>query len=88
VYILDEPTTGLSLADVHQLIEVLLRLRRNSHTVIIIEHHLDVIKCADWVLDLGPEGGEQGGLVVAEGTPEEITENPDSYTGKHLLGFV
>ena len=88
LYLLDEPTTGLSLADVHQLIEVLLRLRRNGHTVIIIEHHLDVIKCADWVIDLGPEGGERGGLVVAEGTPEEITENPDSYTGKHLLGFV
>jgi len=88
VYILDEPTTGLALADVHQLIEVLFRLRRNGHTVIIIEHHLDVIKCADWVIDLGPEGGERGGLVVAEGTPEEITENPDSYTGKHLLSFV
>ena len=88
VYILDEPTTGLSLADVHQLIEVLLRLRRNGHTVIIIEHHLDVIKCADWVLDLGPEGGEMGGLVVAEGPPEKIAENPDSYTGQHLIELV
>ena len=88
VYILDEPTTGLALADVHQLIEVLLRLRRNGHTVIVIEHHLDVIKCADWVLDLGPEGGERGGLVVAEGPPEEIAKNPDSYTGQHLVGMV
>ncbi len=88
MYILDEPTTGLSLADVHQLIEVLLRLRRNGHTVIIIEHHLDVIKCADWVLDLGPEGGEMGGLVVAEGPPEKIAENPDSYTGQHLIELV
>ena len=88
VSILDEPTTGLALADVHQLIEVLLRLRRNGHTVIVIEHHLDVIKCADWVLDLGPEGGERGGLVVAEGPPEEIARNPDSYTGQHLVGMV
>mgnify|MGYP000238726644 FL=1 len=88
VYILDEPTTGLALADIHQLIEVLLRLRRNGHTVIVIEHHLDVIKCADWVVDLGPEGGECGGLIVAEGTPEEIAKNPDSYTGQHLVGKV
>jgi excinuclease ABC subunit A len=88
VYILDEPTTGLALADIHQLIEVLLRLRRNGHTVIVIEHHLDVIKCADWVVDLGPEGGECGGLIVAEGTPDEIAKNPDSYTGQHLVGMV
>jgi len=88
VYILDEPTTGLALADIHQLIEVLLRLRRNGHTVIVIEHHLDVIKCADWVVDLGPEGGECGGLIVAEGTPDEIAKNPDSYTGQHLVGKV
>ncbi len=88
VYILDEPTTGLALADIHQLIEVLLRLRRNGHTVIVIEHHLDVIKCADWVIDLGPEGGERGGLLVAEGPPDEIAKNPDSYTGQHLIGFV
>ena len=88
LYILDEPTTGLSLYDVHQLIEVLLRLRRNGHSVIIIEHHLDVIKCADWVIDLGPEGGERGGLIVAQGTPQEITQNTNSYTGKHLLKFI
>jgi excinuclease ABC subunit A len=84
VYILDEPTTGLAMSDVHQLIEVLLRLRRNGHTVIIIEHHLDVVKCADWVLDLGPEGGEHGGDIVAEGTPKEVARNKHSYTGKHL----
>ena len=84
-YILDEPTTGLALSDVHQLIEVLLRLRRNGHTVIVIEHHLDVIKCADWVIDLGPEGGELGGEVVATGPPEEVAREPGSYTGQHLI---
>ena len=84
VYILDEPTTGLSLFDVHQLTEVLLRLRRNGHTVIVIEHHLDVIKCADWVIDLGPEGGELGGFIVAEGPPEKIIKVKASYTGLHL----
>ena len=72
------------MSDVHQLIEVLLRLRRNGHTVIVIEHHLDVVKCADWVLDLGPEGGEHGGGIVAEGTPKEVASNKHSYTGKHL----
>ena len=72
------------MSDVHQLIEVLLRLRRNGHTVIIIEHHLDVVKCADWVLDLGPEGGEYGGDIVAEGTPKDVARNKHSYTGKHL----
>jgi excinuclease ABC subunit A len=84
VYILDEPTTGLSMFDVHQLTEVMLRLRRNGHTVIVIEHHLDVVKCADWVIDLGPEGGELGGLIVAEGPPEDIVKIEDSYTGLHL----
>jgi excinuclease ABC subunit A len=88
VYILDEPTTGLALADVHQLIDVLLRLRRNGHTVIVIEHHMDVIKCADWIIDLGPEGGEHGGLVVAEGPPDLVAKAPGSYTGQHLAGFV
>jgi excinuclease ABC subunit A len=86
-YILDEPTTGLSLSDVHQLIEVLLRLRRNGHTVIVIEHHLDVIKCADWIIDLGPEGGELGGEVVVAGTPDEVAREPGSYTGQHLIGM-
>jgi len=87
-YILDEPTTGLALSDVHQLIEVLLRLRRNGHTVIVIEHHLDVIKCADWIIDLGPEGGERGGEIVAVGPPEEVAREPCSYTGQHLNGMV
>ena len=87
-YILDEPTTGLALSDVHQLIEVLLRLRRNGHTVIVIEHHLDVIKCADWIIDLGPEGGELGGEVVVAGTPDEVAREPGSYTGQHLNGMV
>ena len=84
IYVLDEPTTGLAMSDVHQLIEVLLRLRRNGHTVIIIEHHLDVIKCADWVIDLGPEGGELGGHIVAEGPPSAVSEEKSSYTGQHL----
>tara|TARA_B100001113_G_scaffold77978_1_gene61129 strand:+ start:13178 stop:16153 length:2976 start_codon:yes stop_codon:yes gene_type:complete len=88
MYILDEPTTGLALSDVHQLIDVLLRLRRNGHTVIVIEHHLDVIKCADWVIDLGPEGGERGGYIIAQGTPEEISNNADSFTGKHLQNLL
>ena len=88
LYILDEPTTGLSLSDVHQLTDVLLRLRRNGHTVIVIEHHLDVVKCADWVIDLGPEGGERGGCIVAEGTPQDISKNSDSFTGKHLKNLV
>ena len=88
VYILDEPTTGPSLFDVHQLTEVLLRLRRNGHTVIVIEHHLDVIKCADWVIDLGPEGGERGGNIIAQGTPQEISNNLNSFTGKHLQNLL
>ena len=84
VYILDEPTTGLSMADVDQLIQVLLRIRENGHTVIIIEHNLDVAKSSDWIIDLGPEGGDNGGGVVAIGTPEEVANNPDSYTGQFL----
>ena len=88
VYILDEPTTGLAMSDVHQLIDVLLRLRRNGHTVIVIEHHLDVVKCADWVLDLGPEGGERGGAIVAEGTPQQVANSKASFTGKHLQELV
>ncbi len=84
VYILDEPTTGLHTADIHKLINVLNRLVEGGNTVIVIEHNLDVIKTADYILDLGPEGGDNGGLVIAEGTPEEIAEIAESYTGKYL----
>jgi len=84
VYILDEPTTGLSLSDTRQLIDVLLRLRSHGHTVIIIEHHLDVIKSCDWVIDLGPEGGDAGGEIICEGTPEDVARNMESHTGRYL----
>ena len=84
MYILDEPTTGLSFSDVQQLIDVLLRLRATGHSVIVIEHHLDVIKSADWVIDLGPEGGDRGGKVVAVGTPEDVAKVKGSFTGKFL----
>ncbi len=88
VYVLDEPTTGLAMADVHQLIEVLLRLRRNGHTVIVIEHHLDVIRCSDWIIDLGPEGGDEGGRIIAEGPPAVIAADPASYTGHYLAPLL
>ena len=84
VYILDEPTTGLHTADVQQLIEVLQRLVDGGNTVIVIEHNLDVIKTADYVIDLGPEGGDKGGMVVACGTPEDIAACETSYTGRYL----
>ena len=84
LYILDEPTTGLHLDDVKKLLGVLNRLVDAGNTVLVVEHHLDVIKCADWVVDLGPEGGEEGGEVVAEGTPEAVAQTPGSYTGKFL----
>ena len=84
MYILDEPTTGLSFSDVQQLIDVLLRLRTTGHSIIVIEHHMDVIKSADWVIDLGPEGGDRGGQVIACGTPEEITKVESSFTGQFL----
>ncbi|HXG08147.1 MAG TPA: excinuclease ABC subunit UvrA, partial [Nitrososphaera sp.] len=84
VYILDEPTTGLHFADVSKLLSVLKRLVDLGNTVIVIEHNLDVIASADWIVDLGPEGGEAGGYVVAEGTPEQVAENENSYTGKYL----
>ncbi len=82
---LDEPTTGLHFADIHNLLNVLNRLVDKGHTVIVIEHNLDVIKCADWIIDLGPEGGDRGGQIVAEGTPEQIAANPASHTGRYLL---
>jgi excinuclease ABC subunit A len=84
LYILDEPTTGLHFEDIQRLLDVLNRLVDAGNTVIVIEHNLDVIKCADWIIDLGPEGGEEGGYVIAEGTPEEITRMPHSYTGQFL----
>ncbi len=84
VYFLDEPTTGLHIADVHKLIDVLQQLVDNGNTVIVIEHNLELIKTSDYIIDIGPEGGDKGGTVVATGTPEEVTENPDSYTGKYL----
>ena len=83
-YILDEPTTGLHSADVERLIEILQRLVDQGNTVIVIEHNLDVIKTADYVIDLGPEGGDKGGEIIAKGSPEEIMANPVSYTGQFL----
>ena len=84
VYILDEPTTGLHFADVHKLTEILRRLAADGNTVIVIEHNLDVIKTADYIIDIGPEGGDKGGTVIASGTPEEVAESPVSYTGKYI----
>ena len=88
VYILDEPTTGLSFSDVQKLIDVLQELRDKGHTIIVIEHHLDVVKCCDWVIDLGPEGGERGGTLVGAGTPEQIAAIKESYTGQFLAGLL
>ena len=84
IYILDEPTTGLHFADVHKLTEILHRLTEDGNTVIVIEHNLDVIKTADYIIDIGPEGGDKGGTVIAEGTPEEVAKSPVSYTGKYI----
>jgi excinuclease ABC subunit A len=83
-YILDEPTTGLHFADVDRLLRVLHRLADLGNTVVVIEHNIDVIKTADWVIDLGPEGGDAGGRVVAMGTPTEVAETPESHTGHYL----
>ena len=88
IYILDEPTTGLHFADVHKLTEILRRLSADGNTVIVIEHNLDVIKTADYIIDMGPEGGDKGGTVIAEGTPEEIAKNPRSYTGKYISRMI
>ena len=84
IYILDEPTTGLHFADVHKLVEILHRLADGGNTVVVIEHNLDVIKTADYIIDMGPDGGDRGGTVVACGTPEEIIEIPESYTGQYV----
>ncbi|MGN1180971.1 MAG: excinuclease ABC subunit UvrA [Suilimivivens sp.] len=84
IYILDEPTTGLHFADVHKLVEILHRLTDGGNTVVVIEHNLDVIKTADYIIDMGPEGGDKGGQVIAKGTPEEVAENPVSYTGQYV----
>ena len=84
IYILDEPTTGLHFADVHKLTEILRRLADDGNTVIVIEHNLDVIKTADYIIDIGPEGGDRGGTIVAQGTPEEVAKNPKSYTGRYI----
>jgi excinuclease ABC subunit A len=84
IYILDEPTTGLHFEDVRMLLEVLQKLVEKQNTVVVIEHNLDVIKSADWIIDLGPEGGEEGGEIIAQGTPESIARNKKSYTGQFL----
>jgi excinuclease ABC subunit A len=88
IYILDEPTTGLHFEDVRRLLGVLTRLVENGNTVLVIEHNLDVIKSADWIVDLGPEGGDGGGRIVAEGTPERVAKTPDSYTGAFLAPLL
>lgn len=88
IYILDEPTTGLHFADVHKLIEILQRLSEGGNTVVVIEHNLDVIKTADYIIDIGPEGGDKGGTVIARGTPEEVAASPDSYTGQYVSKYL
>ncbi len=88
IYILDEPTTGLHFADVHKLVDILRRLAEGGNTVIVIEHNLDVIKTADYIIDMGPEGGDRGGTVIAEGTPEEVAKNPKSYTGQYVKKYL
>ena len=88
IYVLDEPTTGLHFADVHKLVEILRRLSDGGNTVVVIEHNLDVIKTADYIIDMGPEGGDGGGTVIATGTPEEICRVPESYTGQFLKPYL
>jgi excinuclease ABC subunit A len=87
LYLLDEPTTGLHFDDVKKLLDVLHRLTDLGNSIIIIEHHLDVIRNADWIIDLGPEGGEEGGRIVAQGTPEQVARVKKSYTGQALAGY-
>jgi len=88
LYVLDEPTTGLHFFDIEQLMKVLQRLRERGNTIVVIEHNLDVIKTADWIIDMGPEGGSGGGMVVATGTPEDIASNKASHTGHYLAGLL
>jgi excinuclease ABC subunit A len=88
MYVLDEPSVGLHAADVHKLVEVLQSLVDSGNTVLIIEHNMDIIKVSDWIIDLGPDGGINGGEIVAQGTPEQVCANPKSYTGKYLQKYV
>ena len=88
IYILDEPTTGLHFEDVHKLVEILHRLADGGNTVVVIEHNLDVIKTADYIIDMGPEGGDRGGTVIAKGTPEEVAKVKKSYTGQYVKKYL
>ena len=88
MYILDEPTTGLHIADVHKLVDILQRLVDTGNSIIVIEHNLDLIKTCDYIIDLGPEGGDNGGNIVAVGTPEQIARNNQSYTGQFLKKYL
>ena len=88
MYILDEPTTGLHIADVHKLVDILQRLVDTGNSIVVIEHNLDLIKTSDYIIDLGPEGGEAGGTIVATGTPEKIVQAEESYTGKFLKPYL
>ena len=88
VYILDEPTTGLHFADIEKLLEVLMKLRNAGNTIVVIEHNLEMIKCADWIIDLGPEGGELGGEIIASGPPEKVATIPASHTARYLRAIL
>ena len=88
IYILDEPTTGLHFADVHKLVDILHKLAEGGNTVVVIEHNLDVIKTADYIIDMGPEGGDRGGTVIAKGTPEEVAKVKKSYTGQYVKKYL
>jgi len=88
IYILDEPTTGLHFADVHKLVNILKKLSEGGNTVVVIEHNLDVIKTADYIIDIGPEGGDKGGTVIAKGTPEQVAKSKKSYTGQYLKKYL
>ena len=88
IYVLDEPTTGLHFADVHKLVDILRKLSQGGNTVVVIEHNLDVIKTADYIIDMGPEGGDNGGTVVAAGTPEEVARCQKSYTGQYVKRYL